>query len=140
MGKNTLPPTGASTCRLDKWLWCARFYKTRALASAAVRNGKVEINDGPAKPARMIAAGDRLRIRRGPFVHEVTVLATATARKSATAAMSLYSESPGSLKARELLAAQIEADRARYPRTRGRPEKRDRRALMRFKQVGGKPD
>ena len=136
MGKNTLPPTGASTCRLDKWLWCARFYKTRALASVAVRNGRVEIDDGQAKPSRAIAAGDRLRIRRGPFVHEVTVLATAAGRKSATAAAVLYVESPGSLKARELLAAQIEADRARYPRTRGRPEKRERRALMRFKHGG----
>lgn len=137
MGKNTPDRSQASTgIRLDKWLWCARLYKTRALAAHAIKTGKVEVKGARVKPAHAVAPGDRLRIRRGPFVHEVTIAAVAGTRRSATGAAALYTESAESIKACERIAARLEAGRARYPRPRGRPGKRDRRQLVRFKHRG----
>ena len=140
MGKNTSDRTGESTgIRLDKWLWCSRFYKTRASAANAIKTGKVEVNGERVKSAHTIVPGARIRIRRGPYAHEVSVVAVSTMRRSAAEARTLYVESAENVAARELIAAQIEADRMRYPRTRGRPGKRNRRLLMDFKQRGGEP-
>lgn len=118
--------------RLDKWLWCARFYKTRSLATAAVKAGKVLCNDARAKPARTVAPGDRLSLRRGPFRYSITVQAIPRARLSAAEAAGLYTEDEAGRAERELLAAQIRAQEAMYPRSRGRPTKRERRVLLRF--------
>ncbi|MBF8270006.1 MAG: RNA-binding S4 protein, partial [Gammaproteobacteria bacterium] len=65
------------TMRVDKWLWCARFYKTRALAAAAIKKGKIEVNDNPIKPAHVIRPGDEIRIKSGPYLQRITVLALA---------------------------------------------------------------
>lgn len=132
--KGAISKAGPTCIRLDKWLWCARFFKTRGLASDAVKTGKVRVNEMPVKPSRAIRPGDRLKIRRGPYTMEVTVLGIGGVRRSAAEAMRWYVESAGSIASRELLEAQINAEKAVHPRSRGRPTKRDRRDLLRFKQ------
>lgn len=119
--------------RLDKWLWCARFYKTRNLAIEAIKTGKISVNQVRAKPSRQVQVGDHLIIRRGVFTFNVELLALSSARKSARDAMLLYREGQDSIDKREDLARQMKLDVARYPRSRGRPTKRDRRDLIRFK-------
>lgn len=120
------------TQRLDKWLWAARFYKTRGLAAEAVKGGKVEINGQRAKPAKTVRVNDVLSIRRGAFSYQLTVCKLAAQRLSASAAAELYLESDESRLGRETLALQIKAANEGQPRTRGRPSKRDRRALVKF--------
>ena len=122
-----------SSMRVDKWLWCARFFKTRSLAAEAVRSGKIKINGDKAKPARSVSQTDLLSISKGPFKFEITVLGIPKSRLSAAAASKLYTESPSSLAAREQVQQQIKAESDIYPRTRGRPTKRDRRELVKFK-------
>jgi ribosome-associated heat shock protein Hsp15 len=119
--------------RLDKWLWCARFYKTRNLAIEAIKTGKISVNQVRAKPSRQVQVGDHVIIRRGAFTFNVELLALSSARKSAREAMLLYREDQDSIDKREELARQMKLDAARYPRSRGRPTKRDRRDLIRFK-------
>lgn len=123
--------------RLDKWLWCARFYKTRRLATEAINNGKVRMDGKRLKPSRAVAPGDVISVRRGPYRHTFTVLALTGARQSAQAAAALYEELPDSIAARAEVAQQIRAGDAAAPRTRGRPTKQDRRALLRFRRTGG---
>ena len=84
--------SGVERVRLDRWLWAARFFKTRALAAAAVAGGKVELNGARAKRAKPLAVGDRLRIRRGPFEYLVVVRALVQQRAAAAAAAGLYDE------------------------------------------------
>lgn len=117
--------------RLDKWLWVARFFKTRALAADAVKGGKVSVNGVRAKPSKNIQPGDELRLRRGAFEYELTVLGVSTQRVSATTASGLYREHPQSVARRESLAEQLRAEAAGNP---GRPTKRARRQIVRFTQ------
>ena len=124
----------ANSMRLDKWLWCARFFKTRAQAAEAVKSGKVKVNGDQVKPARLIKPADELSIRQGPYSHEITLLSLAANRRSAAEAALLYREHEESLRQRELTIARIKAESAGHPRTRGRPTKRERRTLTRFKQ------
>lgn len=119
--------------RLDKWLWCARFYKTRGLAAGAIKSGKTLVNEKRAKPARTIGVGDKIRIRRGAFEYVLTIRALCKARKPAREAVLLYEESPDSVRKREALAEQIKLNEMISPRTHGRPTKRARRELLRFK-------
>lgn len=123
----------ADNMRLDKWLWCARFYKTRGLAADAINSGKVSVNNKRAKRAKLIHAGDQISIRRTPYRFDITVLALASARSSAVLAALLYEESRESISTREKLAVQLKADMAMFPRVKGRPTKRNRRELIRFK-------
>jgi ribosome-associated heat shock protein Hsp15 len=118
--------------RIDKWLWAARFFKTRALASDAVEGGKVRINEARVKPAKGVNVGDRLFIRQGQLEYTVTVLALSGRRGPATEAVKLYRESEESRAAREALAAQRKADAAAVGDSKGRPTKRDRRHIIRF--------
>jgi len=128
-----MDPTSATT-RLDLWLWSARFFKTRALAAAAVESGKVELNGQPTKRGKPVRAGDALRIRLGAFEHRVVVLALARRRGSATLAGELYRELPESREARERLAEQHRlAARLSGPPSKGRPTKHDRRQLGKLK-------
>ena len=120
------------TVRIDKWLWAARFFKTRGLASEAIKGGKVELNGSRAKPARNVQIGDRLRIRRGPFEYHVVVEGISRHRGPAAVAATLYRETAESIAAREALAAQLRVASAGQPRTPGRPSKRDRRRIVRF--------
>jgi ribosome-associated heat shock protein Hsp15 len=119
--------------RLDKWLWAARFYKTRALASEAVAGGKVQVNGDRAKRARPVQPGDEIRIRQGPYEHHVVVRALSARRGPASAAAELYEETPTSRAAREAMALQLKSLHAAFVPDKGRPTKKDRRELGRLK-------
>jgi ribosome-associated heat shock protein Hsp15 len=116
--------------RLDKWLWAARFFKTRSLAADAVEAGRVLVEAARVKPARAIAIGDRLDVRIGQYRFDVEVLALSGKRGPAPEAQKLYRESEASRVQRETLAAQIKAQP--QPAFKGRPTKRDRREIERF--------
>ncbi len=114
---------------MDKWLWAARFFKTRAVSSTAVAGGKVQVNGSRAKPAKQVQVGDNLRVRVGPYEWIVTVRAVTERRGSPRDAQLLYDESPEGRAARERLA---EAHRIAPTPTyqgKGRPTKKDRRKL-----------
>ncbi len=121
--------------RLDKWLWCARFYKTRSIASDAIKTGKITANGERAKPSKSVKPGDILNIRKGPYRYAITVLGLAKSRQSATGASLLFKESPESISERELLASQLKAEAALTPSTKGRPSKKDRRSIIKFKNL-----
>src|SRR4030081_1537610 len=93
--------------RLDKWLWAARFFKTRSLAADAVETGKVEVNGERAKRAKQLQVGDSLRIRLGPYHYIVTVRALSERRGPASVAATLYEESAAGRKAREAMQLQV---------------------------------
>ena len=118
--------------RLDKWLWAARFYKTRSLAADAVDGGKVRVNGAPAKPARNIRIGDRLRLHVGDQDWELEVLGLNEQRRPAAEAQSLYAETPESFEGRARAALLRHLAPAAVPERKGRPTKRDRRQLARF--------
>ncbi len=118
--------------RIDKWLWAARFFKTRSLAAAAVECGKVQVNGVRVKPAKLLAAGDTLAIRLGPYQHVVEVLALSGRRGPAAEAQKLYKETEESRLRREALATELKAQPEPTVHA-GRPTKRDRREMERFK-------
>jgi ribosome-associated heat shock protein Hsp15 len=119
--------------RVDKWLWAARFYKTRSLATEAVNGGKVEVNGERAKPAKTVKPGDEVRVRLGPYEHILIVRDLAERRGPASVAQGLYEETPASRDARQRLAAQLTAAPAAFVyEEKGRPTKKDRRDLTRF--------
>ena len=118
--------------RLDKWLWAARFFKTRSLATDAVNGGKVELNGERAKPSKELRIGDQLRIRLGPYEHVITVRALSARRGSATIAATLFEESEASREARDRLRQQLREAPPPFYEERGRPSKKDRRDLSRF--------
>src|SRR5215813_184162 len=93
--------------RIDKWLWAARFFKTRSLATEAVDGGKVEINGDRAKPSKLIKPGDELRLRLGPYEHILIVRALGERRGPASVAQTLYEETTASKEAREKLSSQL---------------------------------
>lgn len=119
--------------RLDKWLWAARFFKTRALAADAIDIGRVDVNEERAKRSRLVRAGDTVTVRRPPFAQHVVVRDVSEQRGPATVAQQLYEETAESAAAREKLAAQVRAAGAAAPAEAGRPSKRDRREIDRFK-------
>jgi ribosome-associated heat shock protein Hsp15 len=119
--------------RIDKWLWAARFFKTRSLATEAIAGGKVEVNGEHAKPAKAIKPGDQVRLRLGPYEHILIVRALAERRGSAAIAQGLYEETAESKQAREKLSAQLKMAPAAFVfEEKGRPTKKDRRDLSRF--------
>jgi len=122
--------------RVDKWLWAARFFKTRSLAARAVSGGHVHVNGGRVKPARTVQAGDRIRITRGEETFVVTVLALAERRGPAKVARTLYEESEESRLAREEARRERRLIRAPAVRPRGRPDKRERRKIREFLRKG----
>ena len=120
--------------RLDKWLWAARFYKTRTLAAEAIDGGKVHVNGERSKRARQVHPGDTLEIRQGPYEHIVVVREISDRRGPAAVAATLYEETPVSLAQRERVSAQLRlVHQALVPDVKGRPTKRDRRELDRLK-------
>jgi ribosome-associated heat shock protein Hsp15 len=119
--------------RLDKWLWAARFFKTRTLAAEAIDAGRVEVNGERAKRSRAITVGDKLRIRKPPFEQLIEVLGESEQRGPASVAATLYSESEESRKAREVLAAQFKAMGPPVFRERGKPGKKERRAIDKWR-------
>ena len=119
--------------RVDKWLWAARFFKTRSLATDAVENGRIHLNEVRIKPAKSVAVGDRLNIQIGRYQFVVEVLALSNKRGSAPEAQKLYRETDASRQVREALAAQLKAQPQPFY-FKGRPTKRDRREIERFKK------
>ena len=118
--------------RIDKWLWAARFFKTRGLAREAVKGGKVQVDGHRVKPGRTLAEGDRLTIQRGDETIEITVADLGDRRLSATLAQQKYVEDPASVARREAAAEQRQREKqARTERPR-RPDKRERRQIVRF--------
>lgn len=121
--------------RLDKWLWVARFFKTRSIAADAVSGGKVQLNGDRAKPAKAVKVGDRLAVRAGAYEWMITVLGLSERRGPANQAQGLYEETEQSRLTREQQAEQLRAERRAMPEfARGRPSKRDRRKIIQFRQ------
>jgi ribosome-associated heat shock protein Hsp15 len=131
--RSTIITSNPDCVRLDKWLWAARFFKSRSLAAEAAQGGKVHIGGNRVKPAREIRVGEQLSIRRGPYEWVITVKGLAERRGPAKEAMLLYEETRESVANREAARAQIEAEAALFSRPGGRPTKRDRRELERLK-------
>ncbi len=119
--------------RLDKWLWAARFYKTRAMAAAAVSGGKIDLNGDRTKPARAVKAGDRMALRIGAYEWDISVVALSDRRGPASEAQKLYTETQQSQEARKEKARQLKAERESVPLyAKGRPTKKDRRNIIKF--------
>ena len=132
-----LPTTGR--VRIDKWLWAARFFKTRSLAAEAIGAGKVEVNDERVKAAKMIQLGDSISVRLGPYLHVVHVRGLSERRGPASVAATLYEETAESVAARAKLAEQLRMAPAAFVyEEKGRPTKRDRREIDRFRDEHGR--
>ena len=123
--------------RIDKWLWAARFFKTRSLATDAVQGGRVHVDGARVKPARDVRLGDRIEVAVGDSTMTVVVRALGDRRGSATAAALLYEETPESRERREREREQRRLAPAPGSDLQGRPSKRDRRRIE--AQRGGRP-
>ncbi len=119
-------------CRLDKWLWAARFFKTRSLATAAIETGKVHVDGDRVKPAKEVRIGQIIHIRNRDFEIEVDVQALSNIRKGAPEATLLYTETPASIAKRENAKLTGENEFAQRDRGAGRPTKRQLRDIRKF--------
>ncbi|MFN8978918.1 MAG: RNA-binding S4 domain-containing protein [Gemmatimonadaceae bacterium] len=122
--------------RLDKWLWAARFFKTRALAAETIDGGKVDVNGDRAKRAKMIQAGDVVRLRQGPVEWVLRVRDVAGRRGSADVARQLYDETDEGRRKREIVVEQLRSMPTAFSYGDSKPGKRDRRVLRRLKGDG----
>ena len=122
-----------ASVRMDKWLWAARFFKTRSLASRACELGRIQCNKQPAKPAREVHAGDLLQIRTEGAEFEVEVLLLSDVRGPARVAQTLYNETEQSRESRLKVAAERKAMMNFNPAPTARPSKRDRRRIIQFR-------
>jgi ribosome-associated heat shock protein Hsp15 len=137
--KRTDETEGPGRVRLDKWLWAARFFKTRSLAAEAIGGGKITVNGDRVKPAKLLQLGDEVRVRLGPYEHVVMVRGITERRGPAAVAATLYEESPAGRAVREKLAEQLRlAPPAFVYQEKGRPTKRDRRELESFRDSARK--
>jgi ribosome-associated heat shock protein Hsp15 len=129
-----LPTSPINELRMDKWLWAARLFKTRALAAKAVSSGKVQLGDRRVKPAKPVRVGDELIVRRGVFEQQITVLSINDKRRPAREARLMYSESEQSLAKRQELLAQLRVERTLpiFDRISGKPNKKERRQIVAF--------
>ncbi|PWG63863.1 RNA-binding S4 domain-containing protein [Sediminicurvatus halobius] len=127
----------ADGVRLDRWLWAARFFKTRRLAVDAIKGGKVSVDGARAKPARTVRAGQRVSVTKGAVTFDVDVLGLSEQRGPATEAEKLYAETDASIAERERQRAQRRAVAAAIPQPDHRPDRRDRRRLAAFKRGSG---
>ena len=119
--------------RLDKWLWACRFYKTRAIAKAAIDGGKVQYEGTKTKPGRAVQLGHKVKLRQGFDEKLVTVIALSDRRQSATIAKTLYQETEESFEKRQEIA---NLRKLAAPATQGKPDKKQRRQIHRFKRHG----
>jgi ribosome-associated heat shock protein Hsp15 len=125
---------GPGRVRLDKWLWAARFFKTRSLAVEAIGGGKIVVNGERVKPAKLLQSGDEVRVRLGPYEHVVLVRGLSERRGPAAVAATLYEETADGRAIRERLAEQLRMAPAAFVyQEKGRPTKRDRRDLESFR-------
>ena len=122
-----------SQVRLDKWLWAARFFKTRSIAREAVSGGKVHLNGHRAKPGRSLNIGDELRIQRGEEEYVITIVELSPRRGPATVARGLYEESEENRSRREQLAEARKLEHQHHASRERRPDKRQRRNIVSFK-------
>ena len=120
--------------RLDKWLWAARFFKTRALAAEAVSGGKVHLNGNRVKPARVVKVGDQLSVTKGQFEIQLTVKGVNKQRRPAEEAQALYIESALSIEKRQELSQSLKILNSARHYTEKRPDKKQRRQIARFKR------
>jgi ribosome-associated heat shock protein Hsp15 len=127
------PPAAARSVRIDKWLWAARFFKTRAQAAEAIGGGKVEVAGDHVKPARPVRLGETVQVRLGPYLHVVVVRGLSERRGPAAEARLLYAETDESRAAREKLAWTLKHAAPVVDPGEGRPTKRDRRDLDRMR-------
>jgi ribosome-associated heat shock protein Hsp15 len=125
-------PETKSQIRIDKWLWAARFFKTRSLAADAVAGGKVALNGARPKPSRIIRPGDRLSIRRDAYEWSIIVKGTSNYRGPASDAVALYEENEESRTKRQAAMAQLKLERPAVFDSPRRPSKKDRRAISKF--------
>ena len=121
--------------RVDKWLWAARFYKTRAMATEAINGGHVQLNGQRIKPSRIVSVGDEISITKAPYTFVIHVKALSSKRGSATIAQGLYEETQASQLQRETLKQQHKLHAANNPSPRKRPDKQQRRKIIRFKNI-----
>ncbi len=128
------PQNEGSKVRLDKWLWAARFFKTRSLAAEAIEAGKVEVGGERAKRAKQLQVGDLVRVRLGPYYHLVTVRALSERRGPASIAATLYEEDAEGKKAREAMQVQVRAAQSVSGYESGRPTKKDRRDIEKLRR------
>lgn len=126
-------PSPPGKVRLDKWLWAARFFKTRGLAAEAIDGGKVDVNGDRAKRARQVQAGDTISLRQGPIEWVVKVRDVSERRGSAEIARQLYEETDEGRRKREIVTEQLRNMPTVFSYGDGKPGKRDRRALRRLK-------
>lgn len=127
-----MPNDPLAAMRIDKWLWAARFYKTRSLAVQAIENGRVRLDGQRVKPARDVRAGDRLEIRIGECTWTLTVRGLSLQRGPAPVAQALYEEDPDSHARRQQQVHDRKLNAAPEAAIKGRPTKRDRRQIHRF--------
>jgi ribosome-associated heat shock protein Hsp15 len=132
MNHVTNPFEASSKLRLDKWLWAARFFKTRSLAVQAIERGKVRVEGEAVKPAKEIKVGDLLQMTHGETPLELTVLALSDVRRGAPEAQQLYEETPASTTRRQAAALQRKMAPEPAAQLHGRPTKRQRRDLNGF--------
>ncbi|MGB5248651.1 MAG: S4 domain-containing protein [Gammaproteobacteria bacterium] len=121
-----------SEMRLDKWLWAARFFKTRSLAQTAVQGGTVHLNQQRVRPSRIIKPGDEVSITKGPYCFTVTVLSLQRQRGPASAAAAMYREHEDSVQARERIREERALQRSIKSGPDARPDKRERRRIVQF--------
>jgi ribosome-associated heat shock protein Hsp15 len=129
----TSVPDNPLPVRADKWLWAARFYKTRSLAMEAINGGKVHLNGVRIKPARKLVVGDQLTVQKGGYTFAIIIAGLSLQRGPAEFARTLYSESDESRQAREALREARKLQGETGPKRQGRPDKRARRQIHRFK-------
>ncbi len=129
---STLGETGLEEIRLDKWLWCARFFKSRSLATTAIRAGHVKLNGSAARASRSVRVSDRLDIYIKPYNYSLVICGLARTRLAAARAKQLYEETEESLERREELASQLKMAHMSGANTQKRPGKHDRKKIIRF--------
>nr|WP_028109407.1 ribosome-associated heat shock protein Hsp15 [Ferrimonas futtsuensis] len=128
------PHTELTSVRIDKWLWAARFYKTRPLAQEMVSGGKVHYNGQRCKPSRLISVGGTITLWQGNDEREVVIQGLSEKRLSAPLAQEMYRETDESLKKREAASTSRRLEAAGQPLTSSRPDKKQRRQIMKLKQ------
>lgn len=136
MAKVAKATEALDSLRLDKWLWAARFYKTRSLATDAISGGHVHLNNERIKPAKAVKVGDSVRIRKGSLEMTVVVQGINAKRTAAPIAQTLYEETPESVERRDLARQKIRAESA-GTQLDHKPNKQERRELVRIKKQQG---